>query len=288
MYLWIVSVITYTLPFLLHCVGIYLLCTRCANIGENQKYLIINLCLSEIFVTISGSVRTLMLSLYGKTNFTYHLSGIANIAASFPYYMTMYLLTLDRFAEIYLNIKYPLYWSEKHSRYAMAIIWSVASILLIYLFVNILLYPRTGFLRIEKICFLYVFSIADFVFMVIALFTYSFIGKRLRRNRRTVSVGVVKLTKDIMKIDQSLDKKKCFNKGINRHLKLPTLLIVSFFIFIEIPDLVIFCMYHANATMTKTVMMSCRILYGIGFTFDAFLYVLLSTRLRKWVTDDLV
>lgn len=141
------SAIVYVFPFLLHSIGLFLLTTKCAKIGKNQKYLIINLCLSEIFLTLTSSVRHLMLQLYGETSFIFQIVSTINLSSSFSYYMAMYLLTLDRFAEVYFNLKYPLYCTIRRLRYAMILLWSITGFWFIFLFVYM---RKHGYDRIER------------------------------------------------------------------------------------------------------------------------------------------
>lgn len=189
----------------------------------------------------------------------------------------MYLLTLDRFAEVYFNLKYPLYCTIRRLRYAMILLWSITGFWFIFLFVYM---RKHGYDRIETFHYLYLYPVADSVFLTVSIITYSYIITLLNRVHATVPLVGIQMSSNTSKTNRTAKKR-------NNHLKLPTLLIISFFIFVEIPDVILFCMQHTNTNISTAVWMSCQISYAVGLIFDAVLYVLLSTSLRKWITDEL-
>lgn len=283
MELWTISLVTYILPFLLHIIGISLLLTQASNIGESQRIFMINLSLSEILLTLSASVRTIAYVTQSSTNFIYQFAAIFNIFSCVPYYSVMYLLTLDRFAEVYLNIRYPLYWSKTHSKYTMIIIWMLSGLLLVLLFIYLQIYPQEGHRRIHDVAYAYVFPVCDILFVIIASICYFYISKRLKIKRRN-SLPVALIALSSKRKESNVKKTKRQN---GYYLLLPTLLITTFVIFIEIPDLLFFVLYLKKVKISFTVDISCRIAYGIGYCSDAFIYTLLSTNIKNWIAEKL-
>ena len=72
---------------------------------------------------------------------------------SIVYYLDMIYLTIDKFLQILLNIKYHLYWNETKAKWLLAVTWLFAGLLVIILAL-LHHYDNHGW---EEIIFMYCF-----------------------------------------------------------------------------------------------------------------------------------
>lgn len=104
---------------ILHIIGLILFTKSFdRNINGTQKFLIFCLTLTEIDLYIASTIRQSILHASGSTRDTvfsciqvYYLIVNDNM-----YYLIMFLITLDRYLEIRLNIKYGLCWNKNKAR----------------------------------------------------------------------------------------------------------------------------------------------------------------------------
>ena len=99
------------------------------NIKGSQKSLLISLCLSEVIYAIID-IGTNLTEYYQNFDLSNHLWMFTLTSYLFLYFIIMILNTLDRFMEIYLNIKYFLYWSNKKTIILLIIILIVLSFII--------------------------------------------------------------------------------------------------------------------------------------------------------------
>ncbi|XP_057310176.1 substance-K receptor-like [Hydractinia symbiolongicarpus] len=282
MELWTISLVSYIVPLVLHSIGIVLLLTRSTNVSRSQTIFMINLSLSEICLSATGAAYIVLYTFYGGQNFAYHISMICFLTSCLPYYAVMYILTLDRLAEVYLNIRYPLYWSARKTKYCMITLWLITLCLLFSLFVYIRIEPLHGCAKLVDFSYAYGFPCGDLVFVIIAILTYFYIIKKIRQKRKvTARISIPIETITFHKENISTRKGHRQNKGTSLHLLLPFLLVVSFVLFIEIPDFIFFLAYRNVIGNSFALEIAVNIMYSIGYSTDAFIYVFLSTSLKN-------
>ena len=97
-----------------------LICVKNNNISGSQKLLLIVLCVTELTFAISdiGSTVLHFLELRQFRNVIWMFSISSCIVM---YIFVMIYITVDRFMEIYLNIKYHIHWCTKKTKVALAV-----------------------------------------------------------------------------------------------------------------------------------------------------------------------
>ncbi|XP_057308949.1 alpha-2C adrenergic receptor-like [Hydractinia symbiolongicarpus] len=275
----------YLVPLILHSIGLFVLLKMPSTVTKSQKVLLINLCLSEIYLTLcSGLYRVLML-IYGESNCAYAVLRGCSLCASILYYITMYIITLDRFFHVYFNLRYSAYCTARKITYITVSVWITSFLLPVPSFVN---YLKQGnrIRSVQKptnITYKYVFPSCDLLFLLIAMVTYGYIITKIKQNRRTAK-----------KLRGSLNSRSCesttsngsattkrFRKRNRYHLLLPTLLIATFLIFIAIPDFFWFLSSIDVITISPTLQTIFGVLFSLGYSSDAVIYILFSTSLRQ-------
>ncbi|XP_057298450.1 octopamine receptor beta-2R-like [Hydractinia symbiolongicarpus] len=276
------------IPLILHLFGIYLLWNHNADTTQNQKVLLLNLSVSELIVSslILFENVTTILKGYKMTEVV-HLLYLSFI---FSHMLSMFALTIDRFAQVYLNVKYPLYWSKKKTVYLMAAIWIscviVAFILLTYLF------TESGQV-VEEIDFIfntYINTTVCILFVLTATFTYAYImGKLLKKEAlyshqafseshpSAVANNVTSYSGSTLPVKT----KRVLKNRATERLLLPTLLVATFIVFVVVPDFLYLLMIKGVLPWSNIAHQMTFLLFIMGLVSDALIYILLSTTVGR-------
>lgn len=164
---------------ILHFIGLILLTKPFdRNINGTQKFLIFCLSLTEIGLSIVSTIRQSILHASGSRRDTvfsciqvYYLIVNDNM-----YYLIIFLITLDRYLEIRLNIKYGLYWNKNKAKNILLAVFvtvNAAYAVLLYIF---LVYrqstrPLTNVRSFSK----YYIPVIDLLYIIFATTAYSYI-----------------------------------------------------------------------------------------------------------------
>ena len=231
---------------------------------RSQKYLLISHYSNEL----AYSILTVIIILLPRETYTtwtvkHFLVLIRRALILVMYHMIMIYITLDRFFEILLNIKYPLYCSPR------IVLYLILGSLLISIFISTVTSVTWFFYRWNTtvIFHLYVYPVLMTVFIVCFFVTYTYIFQILRKNR--------KLNKSLQRqLNQGIQRTRLqanSNKFKSRQY-IPTLIIITFFIFVCVPNAIKILdkMVHK---MPRFMRKTNWILLPIGFILDACIYV---------------
>ncbi|XP_057310283.1 olfactory receptor 1B1-like [Hydractinia symbiolongicarpus] len=120
------SYIVRFLPIILHCSGIYILIKDKRYISATQKILLQNLSVSEILLSSVSILGFIIKDVHGLQSIERRCVLVVFFVINALYFVIMATLTLDRFVEVYMNIKYPIYWSARKMKLLMACEWMLA------------------------------------------------------------------------------------------------------------------------------------------------------------------
>ena len=197
------------------------------------------------------------------------------------YFLTMIYMTLDKFFDIYLNIKYHVYWNEYQTKNLLTFTWlitisSAASASIWYHFTGVNMHETLD---------LYVYPTFDMLFLIIAISTYGFIFHKYKRSRlppvhlrrRTSIVGCVQTV-------------KVFKQS---RFYIPLLLTATFIVFMVIPEFVNLSIVASEGEYDNDIRSCLRIMWTMSYLVDALIYIwmkasvwkLLKRKLR-WRTDQ--
>ena len=270
-----------------HAVGLYILHSLrgSLDINQTQRIFLFNLSLSEFMMMSCEPFKTILE--WTNHMVPHHYVAIIQLGGfSLMYYLSMIYLTIDRFFQMYLNITYPLYWSERKTRCLMAAMWVISFVLTVILWV---------FYQVEKIeyndiLYKYLFPICEGVFLIIAIVTYCYIihtALRSRQSRKKVNVisHIVPVRSSIPQISQRTTKDVEKHRGRtffkNSTFYVPTLLIITFIIFMILPDLVYMFSLYGAFSVNRNGKAIIFLTYFFSFTVDAFIYIFLSPAVRR-------
>ena len=275
---------------MLHVLGCYLLTCQYRNGLQNtQQLFLINLSVSEgalnflqlltnhVDPTSSGLINNLKAGNISTTNHVHRLSSsdissspstvatmirhyiktVRGYGFTTMYFLTMIYLTFDKLLDIYLNIRYHLFWNERRTKKLIVVTWCITLTSAILVSVA---YHFTGFNDHETLD-LYVYPTLDVIFLFIASLTYVFIFHKYKKSR---------IPPVPMNINQSAVRLSTFKVFQKSRFYIPVLLITSFIIFVAIPDFIQMAFVAKGFTHDgHDSVHELRILWAMSFLIDA-------------------
>ena len=225
----------------------------------NQKEVLITLCVTELSYAI---VYTACSVLYWKEiYFAYVVFMLFLHAAVIPAYMAlMILITVDRFLIFFLNLKYDLHWSRTKNRIALVLMAFIA----LLFFISILIYAWEGtfyisskFVHIQSTLVTYIYPIFQGVFVIFAVFTYSFIFVKHKKSVRARQSG------------------NATNIKSHNQFKtiVPTLIILTYFFSAIIPGIIQLFILFSIIPSTQVSNSVIFIFISLGLIADPLIYI---------------
>ena len=253
---------------LIHITGLVLLTkTEDVTINGNQKYLIVALSLTELGSIVLSVIAE---SIFYGTGSTTDNLGLCTylyelIVIGFMYYFIMFAITLDRFLELHLSIRYHLYWNKNKTKNTLILVFCILNVPWVVFLGIILSCQRSIFVlnideKIRKIYYTYFASVTDTINVIFAGIVYFYIFYKMHRNKKKEE----KLRKQL----------KCseianVNAKVNRY-RVPFWIIITFILFCVVPDILILTI---NPDTDGYVHLAVHGLYGTGYIADAIIYI---------------
>lgn len=281
----------------LHTAGIALLLsaskTNVRNrLGECKQHIfLLNLSIAEVLFNFIKAVRVILFYIDQESQVietVRHYLLIVNFTAIWiQVCVALFGMTIDRLMNITLELKYPIYWNKSKSKNCLLIGWCVSacigiSISLAYLFFK---FPW------EEVFFLYVYPTIDASFILLAIVTYVLIFRKYKESQkfRELSMSMQSDAEEPLQNDTSNKKGKCsFLIFIKTRFYVPIMLVLTFLIFIVIPDLVYLTLgLHANLEHRNLILAGCWISYAVENFCDVIIYVFLQPNIRKHLTETM-
>ena len=241
----------------IHLIAITLLLkVRCNRRNKTQAYLITMLCFSELSYSVTYVLSICFTKLGNQENpvIVYMIRLVEIISVSFLaviYYPAMMLVTVDRFFVFRLNVKYSLLWSPKKTLKLISGLFILAAFVFLIYLIKDFVEPILSFYYIP-----YIYVGLDTMFIIIAAVTYIYIFKVFKNHRRKKKKSVVRSTKD-----------DSFN------LYVPTWIIITFLIFIVIPNYLRFFNSMGLIQLSVGVNVVSQYMYLIGYLADPLIYI---------------
>ena len=277
-YIHIVLITLRCVDIILHTGGIYLLVSSNRRDKDSvQQLFITNLSVAEIgfsvlwlfmipvseLFIISDSASAII-----KDVQHYVMICIYTMVA-FVFYATMIFITLDRLVAIKFTLKYRIYWNGKRTKYLITGTWIVGGLLFLFVSAS---YKFTGF-DFNIPFHMYLYTPLNFLFIVLAIFTYIFI---FRQYRKSVNMTVRKSRRNTV-----------FVVFCKSRFYLPVLLILTFLLFITIPQLTYLFLSTVQNKRSDILLSACVISYSISNIIDGCLYIFLQPVIKRQLLETL-
>lgn len=239
-----------------------------------QRLLYIMLSLSEL--TISVGEMTSWIIYDTHETFVYYIEILITFFAYTLMYEIMIALTVDRFLKIFLNIKYPLYWSYSRT----------VKLVIAFFFLNGMMCVCFWLTNSVDNLYTYYFLPFDLLFLTVATCTYAYICIKIHKNRRAQHLQFPQKQLDSKHPTSSTTtKEKTMISKQNKQFLSTFLLVMTFSCFNVVPDLCYFLLDHKG--WQNWIHVVCTFLYCISYICDFFIYTFSSKPIRrklmKWV-----
>ena len=274
---WKVFIVLGALVLLLHLLALVLLFKiKVKNVNGSQKYLLISLCLVELSLGANSILFGIFKSLEMVTDLE-----IAEIFDLIPLYLLylliMIFITLDRLFEFRLNIKYSLYWSPKKTFCAVTIAFSISISGFVCLAILKVFFTSFDYVKVIRNYVLPQFGI---IFMILAIYTYYLIFKKLKGNRRMSK----KIKQNIM-MQNSRVQNETFTRGFR--IFVPSLIIATFILLSIIPYVIMFVHYYVFNNQYQSLLKVILIMFPLGWLADAVIYIFTLRQIRSKIERDI-
>ena len=246
----ILVILTHTLALVL------LFSVRQNNVQGSQKTLLIALCMTELsYIIINmGQLFCRLMKLGDVANVLFILCLPCLLLL---YVFIMFLITIDRFLEIYLNIKYRILWTTKKTKFLLLFALTIS-------FLSFAPSYLSGLKKVIEFVNLYISPILEGTFIITASAVYIYIVKQAQRHRRS--------TKRLRRQLEENNKIVHYKERNNRFkIVVPTIMILTFvFFMVGANSITLFASFkNINSNVKKIPL----ILIPAGFVADSIIYI---------------
>ena len=262
---WIFIYITLC-PFVLctHVFALYLL-KKDGSFRNIQKYLIGTLCITEILLVIILLIRGVDI-LYPWSGFEMAIL-FGETTVWLMYFFLMMFITWDRFAEIKLNLKYPLYCNSKKAKTLLVITFFISlSLFVVLLSIQCI---TNGAWDYEYYLGIYVFPVFHGIIIFSSVFTYSYIFTKLYKNQ----IAHLKVRRQLQLQMDPLKSRSAIKLNSKPKLVVPSLIILTFLIFSTLPHS-LFLIFSSFDKSQVRVLNFVPVFYFLGWFVDPVIYIL--------------
>ena len=229
-------------------------------VKRNQRLLLVTLCVTEFVYAVADIAKACCILLDIQNVITLAIFLFHGTALTFFLIFIMIMITVDRFLEIYLNIKYSIYWSVRKTNVVLIVALLMCCLLFIPLFI-VHLRSATAF---RKLVTYYIFPTLSLVFLIVFSFSYFYIIKQVLRHR--------KKTKQIQKqLRTNNTNLHCKQLNIRFRLFVPTLVIITFILFMICPNII--GIFVVIELLPIYVLYFTKLFVIVGFIADAAVFV---------------
>ena len=222
----------------------------------NQKMLLITLSVAELTYAVVN-IGKLLCSLYNSINLNDAFFTLNFVAGFWMYWVIMTLITIDRFLEIYLNIKYNILCSPKKTK----------TVLIIAIVISVLLLVPAFHVKKETLIsfgILFCYPMLESFFIILALVTYLHIFKQVQRHRKST----LKVQKQLRRNNRVITR---MHFGNRFKVFVPSLIIITFIFFMCIPNTI--SLFILKGFVKPELQGVVFILIPIGLVADPVIYI---------------
>eukprot|EP00112_Aurelia_sp_Birch-Aquarium-sp1_P000004 Seg1.5 transcript_id=Seg1.5/GoldUCD/mRNA.D3Y31 product="Proteinase-activated receptor 4" protein_id=Seg1.5/GoldUCD/D3Y31 len=262
-----VSTIFYCITFVivaaalvLNILGIYLLAKLRASVS-NQNVILINISLIKVIVAVTETILcALEIQGKGEGDRTYQVFDIINASLYGVNDLTVVVLTLDRLLATISPLQYNVRMTRRKLVWAILVSWIIGSagIIPFFFFNYDLLYT---------IYYKIVFLTMDGAVLLIALATYGSILRMFLRRANTFNKGIT-------------SRNSTNNQRFGRFFYVSSLIIVSFILFVAIPDAVYVTLVIIQQNEDPMIERAVGLVWSIYLVSDPLIYIFLQKQIR--------
>lgn len=278
----------------LHTAGIVLLfsISKAARRGRviecKQHIFLLNLSIAEFLFNFIEALRVLLFYTNIESRLIEtirHYLLIINFTAIWiQVCVALFGMTIDRLMNITLALRYPIFWNNDKSKICLLIGWCISGCIGVSVSIA---YHLRSFLW-EKVFFLYVYPIIDASFILLTIVTYVLIYRKYKESQIFREMATTQ-RQNTQEENGTRNEKCSFLNFIKSSFIVPVMLIMTFIVFIVLPDL-IYLLVGVNADKEKrnSILAICWLSYAVSNNVDVIIYVLLQPNVRKHLKETLI
>ena len=249
----LVVVILSSIAIILHSFGLFALTkSRRRSVGNpytsSQHLYLFNLSFSEVLYSLTGLLRVLGVLL--KQDELSRIMFICNTCVFAQLTLMLTAITFDRFLSVYYGLKYVLVWTVTRSKTVLMVIY-----LIVIMMTTICIIYLKSTQQAFSIFSFYVWLPLDILFIVVAIFTYGYLLRKL------------------LQMNAKPDRRQ---RGIKKSIIVVLGLVFSFAVFVIIPDIVTLVKSLRNEEYSMALVFYLSVSYRLGTISDAFIYIIFS------------
>ena len=218
--------------------------------------LLITLSVAELTYAVVN-IGKLLCSLHNLINLNDAFFTLNFVSTFWMYWVIMTLITVDRFLEIYLNIKYNILCSPKKTK----------TVLIIAIVISVLLLVPAFHVKKETLIsfgILFCYPMLESFFIILALVTYLYIFKQVQRHRKST----LKVQKQLRRNNRVITR---MHFGNRFKVFVPSLIIITFIFFMCIPNTI--SLFILKGFVKPELQGVVFILIPIGLVADPVIYI---------------
>ena len=266
----------YTTGLVLNSIGLYMV-YRCVNrMQHNQRIYLMNFIVGEILMSFAQMSYVIGHIIQNRQMQKY--AGLMQCTLAISWCLCMIFLTLDRFWEIKLNIKYHIYITNGRVFGAVVCVWllAVANALWMMLVQSLTDYDVLGLVLAV------IFPVFEAFFLLINASVYIYIFQKVKKKKREAAKQLKAQPKQMTLHQQHMHEKK--RRETRARNFVPFYIVVTFLVFSLLPELIaaVFLKGLNWTGIRRTyVMFAATTLFACGYIADALIYILMYQQLRK-------
>ena len=267
---------------IIHSIGAFLMdAIKKQHKNSTQATLIKHLSISELMWSLVDFTESIFVSVKGdeaKDKLLMKYLGIVELCGIFIVYITlMVYITLDRFFHFYYATRYTTIFSIKRASKFCKLAWVFSAIICATVAVA---YKVNGEFDYEEFIFSYVFPVLELVFLATAAVTYSYIYYIFKRQKK-ISGANLRRQNSVKSENRNQNdpRRPKPQKARKPKLYIPSLIILTFLIFIVVPDIVYLVVDKKDKNIDFAI--TIRLMYMTCLMSDAVIYIFLQRHVRK-------
>ena len=268
----LVAIILNALVVVIQTLALSLLVTsKQKSLKGSQKLLLIALSVTELTYALVDIVTQICHSLNLNSG-TIALLIFNSTTVTFMYIFIMTCIVIDRFLEIYLNIKYSVLWSTQKTKNVLL----VGLVLCFFHFIPFYIVGMKYPYHATDIIYLYMYPVFELIFVIIATFSYYYITNQVLKCRRYLK----KLEEHLSRNNRIIYHKQSKNRF---KLFVPILIIVTFLLFMVGSNILRLCVVLKRLNQDVGYKVSL-VLIPVGLIADPIIYIFSLKAVRLAVT----
>ena len=271
--LFIITLILYVLVIPIETFALALLISlKQNNVRGSQKFILIALCTTELIYAIAD-ITYISLILLRVSDIASKAVLVFNVTTlTFFYILVMTLIAIDRFLEIYLNIKYDILWSPQKTKFTLIGAFAICFLSYIPSLIVELRNPTS----LGKALIYYINPTLDLTFFIVASCSYFYITKEVLRHRKTRK----QIEKQLEQNNRVVHRKQSKNRF---KLLVPTLIILTFLLFVGAPNFI--RLFVIRGHIPHFAYYTVHMMVPIGFITDAMIYIFNLNAVRRAIRN---